>query len=508
MNQLIMIILISLLVLVHEIGHFIAARIFGVRVTRFGIGMPIGPSWKLFKWGNTVFYLHAFLFGGYVSFAEPESQGASDSEANGSRAEVCEGRDGEALSFSGQPKDRTPESQGASDSEANGSRAEVCEDYETLPANSPELYENKTIMQKLIIVSAGVIMNIAFAVILVIFAATYYQKLPASTQNIYVDSFSDKITSNINKSGIIKGDKFLKINNKKIDSLYQLTFFAKNSKLFDDYAQEDLIKKNLEELKKINQKIINEIKKNSIIKLPSPMPEKPLNINENVLKGLEKYKKDGIELTKNQIELRNELYNKKTYKFKNPTTLNDIAKALSDTYKPLNITILRNNKELTFNNIIVSKQGILGVLLKIEDVYTETKTPKQIVTKSINYLYTTTTTMLYSLWQLITGKVSASDMHGVIAVVKVGGDIIASKGMLNGILLTAMISLNLAIMNFLPIPALDGGHVMFLLIEKIKKKKPDKEFSEKINNFFFILLIILMISICYNDIFALVTKKL
>ena len=351
-------------------------------------------------------------------------------------------------------------------------------------------------------------MNIAFAVILVIFAATYYQKLPASTQNIYVDSFSDKITSNINKSGIIKGDKFLKINNKKIDSLYQLTFFAKNSKLFDDYAQEDLIKKNLEELKKINPNITNEIKPNSIIKLPSPMPEKPLNINENVLKGLEKYKKDGIELTKNQIELRNELYNKKTYKFKNPTTLNDIAKALSDTYKPLNITILRNNKELTFNNIIVSKQGILGVLLKIEDVYTETKTPKQIVTKSINYLYTTTTTMLYSLWQLITGKVSASDMHGVIAVVKVGGDIIASKGMLNGILLTAMISLNLAIMNFLPIPALDGGHVMFLLIEKFTGKKPDKEFSEKINNFFFILLIILMISICYNDIFALVTKKL
>ena len=115
--------------------------------------------------------------------------------------------------------------------------------------------------------------------------------------------------------------------------------------------------------------------------------------------------------------------------------------------------------------------------------------------------------MLFSLWQLITGKVSASDMHGVIAVVKVGGDIIASKGMLNGILLTAMISINLAIMNFLPIPALDGGHVMFLIIEKITGKKPSKELSEKITNFFFFLLIILMVSICYNDIFALVTKK-
>lgn len=468
MNQLIMIILISILVLVHEIGHFIAARIFKVRVTRFGIGMPIGPSWKLFKWNNTVFYLHAFLFGGYVSFAEPEKEEKEE--------------------------------------ETNNTNTDSNEEF--LPVDSPELYENKTIMQKLIIVSAGVIMNIVFAILLVMFAATYFHKLPASMQNIYVDSFSDKITSNINQSGIIKGDKFSKINNQKINSLYQLTFFAKNSKLFDDYAQENLVNENLKELKKLNPNLTNEIKENTTIKLPTPKAENPLKVNENVLKGLEKYKKDGIELTKNQIDLRNELYNKKTYKLKTPSTLNDVATALSDTYKPLSITILRNNKEFTFNNIIVEKQGMLGVLLKIEDVYTETKTPKQIIIKSIDYLYTTTTTMLYSLWQLITGKVSASDMHGVIAVVKVGGDIIASKGMLNGILLTAMISINLAIMNFLPIPALDGGHVMFLLIEKFTGKKPDREFSEKINNFFFMLLIILMISICYNDIFALITKKL
>ena len=70
-----------------------------------------------------------------------------------------------------------------------------------------------------------------------------------------------------------------------------------------------------------------------------------------------------------------------------------------------------------------------------------------------------------------------------------------------------MISINLAIMNLLPIPALDGGHIMFLIIEGLTGKKPSKELGEKINNFFFILLIILMISICYNDIFALVTKK-
>ena len=469
MNQLIMIILISLLVLVHEIGHFVAARLCNVRVTRFGIGMPIGPSWKLFKLKHTTFYIHAFLFGGYVSFADDEEN------------------------FIKEEKEKNP-------------NFKVDED-EILPKNSDELYENKTIAQKLFIVSAGVIMNIVFAVVLVIFCAMYFHKLPTSNQNIFVDSFSPKITSNAEQKGILKGDKIIKINNEKINNLYQLTFFAKNSKMFDDYAQKDLIEKNLKELKILNPNIKDTINKNTLIKLPNRFEEKPLEVSENVLKGLEKYKKDGIKLNENQINLRNEIYNKSNIVLSKDTSINDLAYALSDTYKPLNITVLRSNNELAIKNIKVGKDGLLGILLKIEDVYATTKTPKDIVIKSFDYIYTTTTTMLYSLWQLITGKVSASDMHGVIAVVKVGGDIIASKGMLNGILLTAMISINLAIMNFLPIPALDGGHVMFLIIEKITGKKPSKELSEKITNFFFFLLIILMVSICYNDIFALVTKK-
>ena len=469
MNQLIMILLISILVLVHEAGHFVAARIFNVRVTRFGIGMPIGPSWRLFKWKNTVFYIHAFLFGGYVSFAEP-------------KPEINEKDD----------------------------KKQELDDGEYLDKDSPELYENKTIGQKLIIVTAGVIMNVVFAIFLVMMCALIFHKLPSNSQNIYVASFSDKVTSNAQARGILPKDKILSVNNQKINTLYQLSFFAQNSKLFDNYAQESLYSENLKELKKLNSKIKNEneiIPQNIKINLPKTKTENPLNVNENVLKGLEKYKKDGIELNKTQIELRNEIYKQKDYVSKGNVTLKDIALSLSDTYKPVSIKVLRNNKEIEIKNIFVDKSGLFGMLLNVEEVYTQTKTPKQIVLKSLDYTYSTTAMMLFGLWQLLSGKVSAADMHGVIAVVKVGGDIIASKGFLNGILLTAMISMNLAIMNILPIPALDGGHVMFLIIEKVTGKKPDRELSEKITNFFFFLLIILMVSICYNDIFALVTRK-
>ena len=63
-------------------------------------------------------------------------------------------------------------------------------------------------------------------------------------------------------------------------------------------------------------------------------------------------------------------------------------------------------------------------------------------------------------------------------------------------------------MNLLPIPALDGGHLLFLLIEKIKGKPLDEEVVAKVSNFFFLFLIILMLLIVFNDIFALITKKI
>lgn len=71
-NLIIMIALISLLVLVHEWGHYIAARLFGVRVTKFGFGMPVGPVLFKTKKGDLEILVHACLLGGYVSFPEDE----------------------------------------------------------------------------------------------------------------------------------------------------------------------------------------------------------------------------------------------------------------------------------------------------------------------------------------------------------------------------------------------------------------------------------------------------
>lgn len=83
---------------------------------------------------------------------------------------------------------------------------------------------------------------------------------------------------------------------------------------------------------------------------------------------------------------------------------------------------------------------------------------------------------------------------------------IEKSGKSSGILLAALISMNLAILNILPIPALDGGHLMFLLIEKITGKPLDEKVIEIISQIFFSLLIILMIFVVFNDITLLVRK--
>lgn len=72
MSIIIMILLLSFLVLVHEAGHFYAARALGIKVSKFGFGLPIGPTLWSKQVGDVELVVHAFLLGGYVSFPDDE----------------------------------------------------------------------------------------------------------------------------------------------------------------------------------------------------------------------------------------------------------------------------------------------------------------------------------------------------------------------------------------------------------------------------------------------------
>ena len=459
-NLIIMIALISVLVLVHEWGHYIAARAFGVKVSKFGFGMPIGPVLFRTKRGDLEILVHACLLGGYVSFPEDEED------------DKC---------------------------------------VEQLPPDSNERFKNKKPWQQAIIVSAGVIMNVVFAFFLIVLAAAIFHKLPTGKSEVYInDLVKDGYAAKYMPGTFKKGDRILKINNLEITSVNELVFMIKNSRENDNKVDKNLLEKRLDELLKLNPKINkNEvIPQGTKITLPNKKTEDKLVVDKNVAIGLDKYDDSNeVELSEDEIKLRDEIKGRQTYVLTNDFYALGIASALADSYKPVDITILRDGKTIELKNIKVNSSGQLGILLSSKEIFTDTKDFKSIIVHSAKYMYRSTELMIYGLVQLITGKIPASEMHGIIAITKIGSDIIQYQGMLNGLLLTAIISIDLAIINLLPIPALDGGHLMFIIIEKIRRRPLDEKMVENISKTFFALLIALMILVLFNDIFALITKK-
>ena len=167
---------------------------------------------------------------------------------------------------------------------------------------------------------------------------------------------------------------------------------------------------------------------------------------------------------------------------------------------------MRNGEVIKLDPIYPDEKGLIGIGLTSKQKMIKTDTPTKMIKGSSKCLWDNTYMMVYSLGQLFTGNIPMKDMHGVVAITKIGGDMIEKTGKSAGILLAALISMNLAILNFLPIPALDGGHLMFLTIEKIMGRPLEEKVIEKISSVFFSLLIVLMIFIVFNDITLLVRK--
>lgn len=456
MSLIIMILLLSFLILVHEAGHFFAAKALGIKVDKFGFGLPVGPTLWSKKVGDVEVLVHACLLGGYVAF--PDDDKDSD-----------------------------------------------------LPLDSKDRFINRPVWQRMIVISAGVIMNIVAAVVLVMLTAGLWGKLPSGNYEVYINKIQAPKTESVWQSGLQQGDRILKINNSDINSSYAFTLYASNSAQYNGKTSTEFAHQNIEKLKKLNPNINinNKISAGTVISLPTIEPEPQLKIEDEILKGYAPYKNNETSLSKEQIKLR-DIVKKgaKTLTSDGTYTLSDVGYAISDGLRPINATVLRNGKTIELKPIYPNNKGLIGVMIEAKQLLVPTKNPVTIFTNSCKYLWEQTYMLVYGLWQLFTGKIPAKDLHGIVVIAKIGGDVIHNSGIFSGLLLTAMISMDLALVNFLPIPALDGGHFMFLIIEKLRGKPVKQETIDKVSTFFFILLIIFMILIIFNDIYALVKHQL
>ena len=141
------------------------------------------------------------------------------------------------------------------------------------------------------------------------------------------------------------------------------------------------------------------------------------------------------------------------------------------------------------------------------------------VFSTLKYAFYTCLDFVRMVWQglvmLFSGQAAMSDMTGVVGIVDIINDTgqsapTVSQGIQNIIYLVAFIAVNLAVMNMLPIPALDGGHVLTLLVSqaiwKITGKKPDPRIEGYIHYVGLILLLGLMAVVLYFDIARIVSR--
>lgn len=458
MSIILMLIFLSILILVHEAGHFLTAKAFGMKVEKFGFGLPIGPTLYEKKFGDTTFLIHAFLLGGYVSFPDDEKD--------------C-----------------------------------------GLEEDSPERFINKPIYQRAIVVSAGVIANVICAYLFVLLTAILWGQLPSGQADIYINDIVAAKGSSIWTSGAKKGDKIVEVNGMPIKNTSAFITIITQSKEADGIITKANYQKNIDELLKINIgfKPDEPIVKDILVRLPEKTVEEKILINDKkVQSGLKKFEQiDTLKLSEKSIKIRDEISkNDKNYYISDgDVTLKDIAYAISDTTHPVDIKVERNGKIVPLKTVYPNKNGQLGIQLETKEILAPTKSFPRAVVQSYSYLYDNTYMMCYGLYQLFTGKVPMKDLHGIVAITKVGGDIIDNNGIFQGLLLIAIISMDLALVNFLPIPALDGGHLLFLFIEKIHGKRLDDKIVEKIGTVGFMFLVTLMVYVIFNDVFALLTNK-
>ena len=142
--------------------------------------------------------------------------------------------------------------------------------------------------------------------------------------------------------------------------------------------------------------------------------------------------------------------------------------------------------------------GLIG-MMPTSEFLKEKLNPLEAAWRGTVHTVELTGTMYKGIWLLITGQVSAKNLAGPIGIIDLTSQS-AKQGFLPLMTFLAIISLNLAVLNFMPIPILDGGHLLFLMVEKVKGSPMSVKAQDKMQKVGLALLLALVVFATYNDI--------
>ena len=191
----------------------------------------------------------------------------------------------------------------------------------------------------------------------------------------------------------------------------------------------------------------------------------------------------------------------------NVKTLDDVSLFLTvaDHEKPVSIKVKKTSGEEVTYDVLAKKiknkkktTYKYGIGLKSEKEYGIINAIGYTVVKSCSLFKQ----MFYTIGYLIIGKISISQLSGPVGIYTIVGEQ-AKSGISNLLYLMAYLSINVGFLNLMPLPAFDGGHILFIIIEKIKGSPVDAKLENKIHTVGLVLLMLLMVYVTFNDILRL-----
>jgi regulator of sigma E protease len=452
----------SILVILHELGHFLAARAFGIKVEKFYLFFDAwGFKLFSFKVGDTEYGVGWLPLGGYVKIS----------------GMIDESMDTEQMALPPQPWE----------------------------------FRSKPAWQRLIVMLGGIIVNIIVGIVIFwIITFKYGEKFIPNDQ--LVNGIHPGIVGRT--IGLQTGDRILAINGQKIIRFEELISakvllgspkltISRNGNAIDLKVPEtvlDSISEHGPEEFVVPRMVIDSIKHVTApadIKAPSGLFVwiKNLFVKPKPVKIITPAYDAGMKDGDKPIEI-----NGKPVRFSD-----DFIKEISSSKgKVVHIKVSRAGKVIDLNPK-VSTEGNIGILFKM--VKLPSKHVEYGLVESLGIgsrkAWTTFADNGKGIWKMITAKVSARNISSPIGIAQVYG---AEFEWENFWRLTGLISIALAFMNLLPIPALDGGHVVFLIIEMIKGKPLNDKIMERAQIVGFVILLSLMVFAFGNDILKLFGK--
>lgn len=171
----------------------------------------------------------------------------------------------------------------------------------------------------------------------------------------------------------------------------------------------------------------------------------------------------------------------------------------------LDLTVLRDGEKIKLDDVKFATKEAEGISYIAVDFYVEgvEKTFGTFLSETAKMTLSYGRVVWFSLIDLITGKYGISAVSGPVGVTAAIGSV-AKESLVNILPIMALITINLGIFNLLPLPALDGGRLLFILFEIIFRKAVPQKYEGFVHAIGFVILILIMIAITAKDIWSLV----